>query len=182
MESGAVIMYELIPVSERSYYIFMKRFTARFRAFLLALSLLLSLAACSGRVAAASAMHLRRTEGTVSVSNGEGKSLPPLDNLGLYSGYGVGTGSASYAWIDLDDVKLTKLDQNSEISIQKEGKALNIELKSGSLFFNVTEPLEDDETMNIRTSTMLVGIRGTSGWVEAQGSTSRVYLLEGKVE
>ena len=142
---------------------------------------LLPLAAC-GAGGTAAAMHLRRTEGTVSVSDGDGKDLPALDNLGLYSGYSVGTHPASYAWIDLDDVKLAKLDQNSEIAIRKEGKALDIEVKSGSLFFNVTEPLADDETLNIRTSTMLVGIRGTCGWVEDNDGLSRVYLLEGKVE
>ena len=145
---------------------------------------LLPLSACSGgrKDATAASMHLRRTEGTVSVSDGSGKDVPLLDNLGLYSGYGVGTQSASYAWIDLDDVKLAKLDQKSEISIEQEGKALNIELKSGSLFFNVTKPLEADETMNIRTSTMLMGIRGTCGWVEENGGLSRVYLLEGEVK
>ena len=158
-----------------------KRATALFLA-----ALLLALAACSGgdgkNGTTAATMHLRRTQGTVAVSNGDGKSLPVLDDLNLYSGYGVGTRSASYAWIDLDEVKLTKLDQNSEISIEKEGKALDIEIISGSLFFNVTEPLKDDETMNIRTSTMLVGIRGTCGWVSDNGGLSRVYLLEGKVE
>ena len=151
-------------------------------AALLLAAALLFLAACSGPSATAATMHLRRTEGTVSVSDSSGKSLPALNNLSLYSGYGVGTSSASYAWIDLDDVKLTKLDQNSEAAIQKEGKALSIELKSGSLFFNVTQPLEDDETMNIRTSTMLVGIRGTCGWVSCRDDRSQVYLLEGKVE
>ena len=144
---------------------------------------LLPLSACSGdQDTTATTMRLRRAEGTVVVSNGGGKDVPLLDNLGLYSGYGVGTQSMSYAWIDLDDVKLTKLDQNSEISIEKDGKKLDIELKSGSLYFNVTQPLEDDETMNIRASTMLVGIRGTSGWVNCQEDRSQVYLLEGKVE
>ena len=159
----------------------MKQYATRLRAFLLALSLLLPLAACAGSPTAAT-MHLRRTEGTVSVSDGSGKNLPTLDNLGLYSGYGVGTRPASYAWIDLDEVKLTKLDQNSEIAIRKDGKALSIELKSGSLFFNVTKPLEDDETMNISTSTMIVGIRGTCGWVSCRDDRSQVYLLEGKAE
>ena len=159
----------------------MRHYATRFRAALLALAMLLSAAACSNQNTAA-AMHLRRAEGTVAVSDSGGKNVPVLENLGLYSGYGVNTRSASYAWIDLDEVKLAKMDQNSEISIEKEGKALDIELKSGSLFFNVTEPLADDETMNIRTSTMLVGIRGTSGWVEENGGLSRVYILEGKVE
>ena len=152
----------------------------RICSLVLTLAMALSLAACGGGTAAT--MHLRRTQGTVSVSDGGGKDIPVLENLGLYSGYGVGTRAASYAWIDLDEVKLVKLDQNSEIAIEKEGKALNIEIKSGSLFFNVTEPLEDDETMNIRTSTMLVGIRGTRGWVEENNGLSRVYILEGQVE
>ena len=155
----------------------------RILALILALSLLLP--SCSGgrKDTAAASMHLRRTEGTVAVSDDRGQDVPPLDNLGLYSGYEVGTQTASYAWIDLDDVKLAKLDQKSVISIDKEGKILNIELKSGNLFFNVTKPLEDDETMNIRTSTLLVGIRGTCGWVVSNGERgAQVFLLEGTVE
>ena len=160
----------------------MKRYSTKLQAFLLTLSLLLSLVACGGKDATAAAMHLRRAEGTVAVSDGGGKDVPVLDNLGLYSGYGVDTSTESYAWIDLDDVKLAKMDQNSRIAIQKEGKALDIEVKSGSLFFNVTEPLADDETMNISTSTMLIGIRGTCGWVEDNDGLSRVYLLKGEVK
>ena len=154
--------------------------TKRLAALVLALSLVLS--SCGGGLKA-TAMHLRRSEGRVSVSDGEGKDLEPAENLGLYSGYGVDTRSESYAWIDLDEVKLTKLDQDSEIQIEKEGKRLEIEVLSGSLFFNVTEPLEGDETMEIRTSSMMVGIRGTCGWVALSGDKDRlsVYLLEGKV-
>ena len=66
----------------------------------------LLLSACSGGNTTAATMHLRRPEGTVAVSNADGKDLPPLDHLSLYSGYGVNTQSASYAWVDLDDVKL----------------------------------------------------------------------------
>ena len=160
----------------------MKRSAVRFWALLLALSILLSLAACGGKNTAAATMHLRRTEGKVSVSDGSGKDVALMENLGLYSGYGVRTRLESYAWIDLDEVKLAKLGQDSRIAIEKNGKELEIEVKSGSLFFNVTEPLEDDETMNIRTSTMLVGIRGTCGWVEHNDGLPRVYLLEGRVE
>ena len=147
----------------------------RILALTLALSLLLT--ACGGG-ASATTMRLRKTEGTVGVSDGEGKDVEPRDDLGLYSGYGVDTQTESYAWISLDEAKLTKLDQDSEIAITKEGKKLEIEVKSGSLFFNVTEPLADDETMDIRTSTMMVGIRGTCGWV----TQDTAALLEGTVE
>ena len=142
----------------------------------LALSLALLLTSCGGG-ASATSMHLRKTEGTVGVSDGEGKDVTPKDNLGLYSGYGVDTQAESYAWIDLDKVKLTKLDANSEVEIVKEDKHLKIDVKSGSLFFNVTEPLSDDETMDIATSTMMIGIRGTCGWV----GENTAALLEGTV-
>ena len=106
-----------------------------------------------------------------------------MENLGLYSGYGVITRAASYGWINLDDVKLAKMDQESEVEIVKEDKLLEINVSSGSLFFNVTEPLAEDETMNIRTSTMMVGIRGTCGWVETETEdVMNAYLLKGQVE
>lgn len=155
----------------------------RMTALLLAAALLL--AGCGGGTGTgAASMKLKRAEGTVGVLDAEGAALEPKENLGLYSGYRVDTETESYAWIDLDSVKLAKLDQNSEIALNKEEKSLTVEVLSGSLFFNVTEPLAADETMEIRTSSMLVGIRGTCGWVERSedGQQLKLYLLEGQVE
>ena len=151
--------------------------SVKFLALALSAAMLFGLTACGGG-ASATTMRLKKTVGTVGVSDGEGKDVSPRDDLMLYSGYGVDTSSESYAWISLDEAKLTKLDQDSEIAITKEGKKLEIEVKSGSLFFNVTQPLADDESMNIRTSTMALGIRGTCGWV----TQDTAALLEGKVE
>ncbi len=152
----------------------MKKLFARSTAVVLSLALLLT--SCGGG-ATATSMHLKKTEGTVAVSDSEGKTVSPRKDLGLYSGYGVETQAKSYAWIDLDKVKLTKLDAESQIEIGKEGKNLEIDVISGELFFNVTEPLDDDETMDIVTSTMIVGIRGTCGWV----GEDTAALLEGTV-
>lgn len=150
--------------------------------FLLFLVFVLLLPACGSKETAAT-MHLVRTEGAVSVNDTDGASVALIENLGLYSGYGVATQAASYGWIDLDGAKLAKMDEDSEVEIVKSDKLLEIRVQSGGLFFNVTEPLADDETMNIRTSTMLVGIRGTCGWVYVEGDDlMRVYLLRGKVE
>ena len=150
--------------------------------FLLFLVFVLLLPACGSKETAAT-MHLVRAEGAVSVNDTDGASVALIENLGLYSGYGVATQAASYGWIDLDEAKLAKMDEDSEVEIVKSDKLLEIRVQSGGLFFNVTEPLADDETMNIRTSTMLVGIRGTCGWVYVEGDDlMRVYLLRGKVE
>lgn len=152
--------------------------------FLLALALLLTACGRGGFGGVAATMHLKRAEGTVGVSDGEGQSVEPKENLGLYSGYGVDTREESYAWIDLDEAKVAKLDQESKIEITKDDKNLEIKILSGSLFFNVVEPLEDDETMDIHTSSMVVGVRGTCGWValSEDATTLTVCLLEGKVE
>ncbi len=138
---------------------------------------------CSGcSKAKATTMRLEKTEGTVAVADSKGKNVDPAKDLMLYNGYGMETNPASYAWINLDSVKLAKMDEKSDIEIQKEGKELEILVNSGNLYFHVTKPLEDDETMNIRTSTMSVGIRGTRGWVEVGDDRQmKVYILEGKV-
>ena len=127
-------------------------------------------------------MKLIKTDGNVGVENEKGKSVDLIENLGLYNGYGIGTQTKSFAWIDLDDTKLTKMDEKSDVDITKDGKKLELVVNSGGLFFNVTKPLEDDESMDIRTSTTICGIRGTCGWVESQGDTSYVGLFDGKVE
>ena len=74
------------------------------------------------------------------------------------------------------------MDAVSEITVRKSGKKLDILLDAGNLFFNVKSPLDDDEVFNVRTSTMAVGIRGTSGWVKVIDQwTSRLSVLEGTV-
>ena len=132
----------------------------------------------------AATMRLVQTAGTVGVQDENEKEVSLADNLGLYSGYQVGTKEESYAWIDLDQVKLAKMDQSSEIEIRKSEneKELSIDVRSGSMFFNVKEPLAEDESMEIQTSTMIAGIRGTCGYLERGAGYSGLGLLEGTVE
>lgn len=154
--------------------------------FSLMLSVLLS---CSGVMTSfategvASTMQLAKTEGTVEISSSTGKEVPLIDNMRIYNGYSVETAAKSYAWVSLDDVKLTKLDAVSKASVRKHGKKLEILLDSGNIFFNVEKPLEEDESFYIRTSTMGVGIRGTSGWLEIVNEKEvQIYVLEGTTE
>ncbi|MCM1221507.1 MAG: FecR family protein, partial [Lachnospiraceae bacterium] len=160
----------------------MRDMVLRFKTIVLCAALLLLCTAC-GNGAEASVMKLAKTAGTVSVRNEKEKELKPEADMSLYSGYWLGTEKDGYLWINLDSVKLAKLDEESDIEIQKSGKDLEILLNSGNLFFHVTEPLEEDETMNIRTSNMAVGIRGTCGWVRViESGQIEVYILEGTVE
>ena len=82
----------------------------------------------------------------------------------------------------MDNSKTAKLDASSAAKVAQSGKQLELNATVGSLFFNVPVALKSGESMNIRTSTMVTGIRGTSGWVRVlDRSTTRVALLEGTV-
>lgn len=160
-----------------------KKTSASLTAAVLSVAAVLGCTAC-GSGERASTMSLVKTAGSVAVYDDGGKTLQAAEQLKLYSGYRMDTHAESYAWINLDHVKLTKMDEESEIEIRKDGKKLEIIVNSGNLFFNITEPLQEDESLDIRTSNMLVGIRGTCGWVESSpdSTDSAIYVLEGTVE
>lgn len=130
-------------------------------------------------------MSLVKAQGTVGVQDDAQKEVALQEPLSLYDGYGIQTQTDSYAWINLDDTKLAKMDQESGASVYKEGKHLEMVADGGSLFFHVTQALEEDETFDIRVGALSVGIRGTCGWVcqrEMNGSHYiEVYILEGTV-
>lgn len=158
-----------------------KRILSLLLALVMCLSLLSPAAAAEGTTA--SVLKLTKTTGTVNVSKSSGKAITLRSDLRLYNGYHVTTGQSSYAWINLDDTKLLKEDTASEVEVRKQGKKLEVNLSAGNVFFDVSEKLDSDESLNISTSTMVAGIRGTSGWVEIVSRTrSRFYVLDGSVQ
>ena len=151
--------------------------------FFLALALLAGLSAPALAADKAAVIRLTKTTGEVAIQKSSGKPVSLLENMRLYGGYHVLTEEESYAWINLDDSKLLKEDASSEVEVRKDGKKLEVLVSSGNVFFDVSEPLEDDESLNIRTSTMVVGIRGTSGWLRvSDGQVTHIAILEGEVK
>lgn len=132
--------------------------------------------------ARATTMKLEKTEGQVTLKTQNGSVRKITNGMRLLNGHTLATAKASYAYINLDNSKAVKLDQNSSATLRQNGKSLELLVKNGSLFFNVSKPLTGKENMNIRTSTMVTGIRGTCGVVEqiSQGK-SKLHLLEGQV-
>ena len=130
----------------------------------------------------ASSMRLESMEGTVKIKNASGKAMTAREDMRLYNGYEIATEKDSAAYINLDDTKVVKLDASSSGLVMQAGKKLEFALSKGSLLFDVSKPLEDDESLNIRTSTMVTGVRGTAGWIEViDEDTCRIALLEGEV-
>lgn len=135
--------------------------------------------------ASAVTMRMIRYQGTVEVTDRDDKSVASEEPLALYSGYKLKSLADSYAWINLDDTKLAKLDQESNVGISKDGAKLKMTLGDGGLFFQVTETLKEEESLEIQAGTIMVGIRGTCGWVYV-GNDGRmdmgVGILEGAVD
>ncbi len=130
----------------------------------------------------ATTMKLLRMEGTVTLEeNGEKKTVK--ENLRFKSGDAISTEVKSLVSVGLDDTRIVTLDEESRAEFQKDGKNLELTLTDGQLFFNVTEKLDADASFNIRTSDMVVGIRGTSGvyTVDEYGRPA-LYLTDGVVE
>lgn len=113
----------------------------------------------------ATTMRLLRVEGTVSIEDSLGNSKPVIDNIRFQSGDALSTGADGLASVGLDDTKIVTLQNDSRAEFRKKNKKLELKLTRGALFFEVTEKLQDDESFEIQTSTMIVGIRGTSGYV-----------------
>lgn len=149
-------------------------------AFVLVFGLLST--AIAAESATATDMRLQSTTGTVSLKNASGKSVSIRTGMKLYSGYTLSTSSKSYAYVSLDSTKAVKLDASTKVQVKKSGSKLELLVSSGKLFFNVSAPLSSSETLNIRTSTMVTGVRGTSGVVSVEGAdSSSVDIYDGAV-
>lgn len=130
----------------------------------------------------ATTMRLLKIQGIVKLFDKD-KEKTITDNLRLANGNVITTESESLASIALDDTKIVTVNDNSRAEFLQDGKKLNINLTAGSLFFNVTEKLAADESFDIRTSNMVVGIRGTSGLVCVDENGHEVlYITDGEVE
>ncbi|MBQ6589876.1 MAG: FecR domain-containing protein [Butyrivibrio sp.] len=130
----------------------------------------------------ATTMRLLKMQGIVKLFDKE-KEKTIIDNIRLASGNSIKTEAASLAAIALDDSKVVTINDESRAQFEQKGKKLNIKLTDGSLFFEVSKKLAADETFDIRTSSMVVGIRGTSGYVAVdEEGHETLYITDGEVE
>ncbi|MEG0396213.1 MAG: FecR domain-containing protein, partial [Oscillospiraceae bacterium] len=146
------------------------------------LTSMLSLSAYAADSAVAVNMNIESYQGNVLLKKSDGKKLTVKEKLRLYSGNVLSTELKSYVIINFDDKKAVKLDEKSKVIVKKKNKKQELLVEEGNLFFNIKEKLADDEVLEIRTSTMVTGIRGTSGYVITDDKgNSTLYILDGEV-
>ena len=134
-------------------------FTARL-LFIAALVLALAFGAAAEDYEAGT-MRLLRYEGTVEILDPEGAPRFVLENVRFASGESMRTGEDGMASVGLDDSKIVTLDVLSRVNFVQEDSRLLLKLTEGTMLLDVREKLDVNETLDIETSTMVVGIRGT---------------------
>ena len=116
----------------------------------------------------ASTMRLLHYEGTVEIEDVGGEPRFVMENVRFSSGEAMRTGEASLASVGLDDSKIVTLDEKSRVVFFQEGNTMRLKLTEGQLLLDVQEKLDENESLDIETSTMVVGIRGTIVFVSDQ--------------
>ncbi|WP_026526393.1 FecR family protein [Butyrivibrio sp. VCD2006] len=158
----------------------------RLLAFAIALFLIVSFSgdaiAAEIKADAENAIRLTGGTGTITVTDSRGRKSQVSTKMRLENGSLVTTSAKSSATVKLDNTKYIKLDSLTKAEVRRAGDKTEVLLNAGSLFFNVTSSLEDSEIFNIRTSGMVMAVRGTCGQVEILDPRhTRVSLLEGSL-
>lgn len=137
------------------------------------------LATVSSRISATT-MRILALKGEVLLKEW-GLPRTPRENIRLKDGNRLTTGESSFVKIELDDTKLVTLEEFSSAVFSQKDRKIDLELERGDLSFDVSRPLLKEESFDIRTSTMIVGIRGTTGTVFCDDGRSGVFIEEGQV-
>ncbi len=160
-----------------------KRLFAVCTAAILIIALIILTVFMMNRRLRATTMKLLGFEGTVTLSDARGREVDATEGRRLLDGNVLDTEKESRAWVLLDDDRTVTLMERSNAVFRQSGRDMVLSLEDGSLFFDIERPLEDDENFEIQTSTMSVGIRGTSGYVDSdENGNSVLYLTSGRVE
>ncbi len=132
----------------------------------------------------AETFRIEKTEGTVAVKNSADKDIAITAGMQLYSGDVLTSGQKSHAYISMDETKLAKTDEYTQVSVEKSGKKLQLKVVEGEFCFTVNEKLGSDENMEVATPTLSMSIRGTIGGAERRTLKDhvidRIWILEGK--
>lgn len=153
---------------------------------LLLLAALFLLTCATAESYEASTMRLLRYEGNVEISDASGNARFVMENARFNSGETMLTGEASSASVSLDSSKIVTLDAVTKVEFVKDAGQLQMNLKTGTLFLDVQKKLDENESLDIQTTTMTVGIRGTIVYVSEaaptdgiSGTSTQLGVLEG---
>lgn len=107
-------------------------------------------------------MRLEEFGGNLLMSN-SGEMKIPVAGSRLVSKDNLTTEEYSSAYISLDSAKVLRVDETTQVEIRQEDKHYDVDLLSGTVFFNVSQSLGADESLDFHSNNVVTGVRGTSG-------------------
>jgi hypothetical protein len=84
-----------------------------------------------------------------------------MENMRFNNGESLSTSKGSMASVGLDSSKILTLDAMTQVLFETVKNQMKLTLASGRLLLDVQEKLDENQSLDIETSTMVVGIRGT---------------------
>ena len=125
---------------------------------------ILTLSICAGVAAesyTANIMRLLNYEGDVFIVDENGEYSFLMENMRFNNGESLSTSKGSMASVGLDSSKILTLDAMTQVLFETVKNQMKLTLASGRLLLDVQEKLDENQSLDIETSTMVVGIRGT---------------------
>lgn len=151
---------------------------------MLVVALMASAAGCGGGEggdasgATAVEMRVQRRVGTVSLSNDKGESVTLMEKMRLNAGHNLDTAKESFVMVSFDETKVMTLEENASASVVQKGSALQFDVKKGRALVNLTEPLKDGQSAEVRSGNMVCGMTGTAVEGENKDGKTTVKVLE----
>ena len=161
---------------------------SKYLAFLLGLCLVLSSAVSAfAESYTGDVLRLLRFDGDVAISDAQGNDRFVMENVRFSSGETLKTGTSSAASVSLDTDRIVSLDEETTVAFQQQGSHMEMHLEQGELFLDVSSKLDENESLDIHTTTLTVGIRGTIVAVSAHPDESGkqvscLMVLEGTAQ
>lgn len=125
-------------------------------------------------------------EGEVTIKRGGDKTLPAFEGMRLSSGDTILTGLKSKAVVSIDSDKTITVDANTEITLDDLSGTQKKSQTSTSVFYGSTvntvkNKLEEGSSFDTKTSSAVMGVRGTSYLVRQDSSDVDVIVGSGVV-
>ena len=159
----------------------MKKKRFLFRRLILMATALLMVNLCLSAVGesySANVMRLLNYEGEVHILDADGSNRFIMENARFNSGESLITSEGAMASVGLDATKVLTLDSMTQVTFLKENNHMTLSLSSGRLLLDVQQKLDENESFDIQTSTMTVGIRGTITYLTSfDGSEEEINQL-----
>ncbi len=128
------------------------------------------------------AYQVQAVVGDVKIISG-GSESPAAEGRTLGGGETIVTGKNSMADISWGDRGLVRVDEKTKISVallSKKSEDPDLDLSAGSVMVMLSK-LVRGESFQVKTSTQVASVRGTSFEVGANGDSSRVNVITGRI-